>query len=132
VHRHRYHGVLAPNATLRPQVVGFGRPERRAEAPEPDDEAAAPRLLPEPGPAPASPERIRWAVLLARIYEVLPPPVPGAWRPDEDPRVPPAARLVQPPRVSDFPPALTPFGALQENHRLRGFGSAPRDSMSSE
>ena len=68
VHRHRYHGVLAPNATLRPQVVAIGRIERRAEAPEPDDEAASPRLLPEPGPAPASPVRIRWAVLLARIY----------------------------------------------------------------
>jgi hypothetical protein len=26
VHRHRYHGVLAPNATLRPQVVAIGRP----------------------------------------------------------------------------------------------------------
>ena len=68
VHRHRYHGVLAPNATLRPQVVAIGRIERRAEAPEPDDEAASPRLLPEAGPAPASPVRIRWAVLLARIY----------------------------------------------------------------
>jgi hypothetical protein len=26
VHRHRYHGVLAPNARLRPYVVAFGRP----------------------------------------------------------------------------------------------------------
>ena len=27
VHRHRYHGVLAPNARLRPHAVAFGRPE---------------------------------------------------------------------------------------------------------
>ena len=72
VHRHRYHGVLAPNATSRAQVVAIGRPERRAEAPEPDDDATSPGLTPEPGRVPASPVRIRWAVLLARIYEVLP------------------------------------------------------------
>jgi hypothetical protein len=72
VHRHRYHGVLAPNATLRSHVVAIGRPERPAEDPEPDGDAASPGQPPEPGPAPASPARIRWAVLLARIYQVLP------------------------------------------------------------
>jgi hypothetical protein len=72
VHRHRYHGVLAPNATLRAQVVTIGRPELRAEGPRPDAEVGSPGLPPEPGLAPASPARIRWAVLLARIYEVLP------------------------------------------------------------
>ena len=72
VHRHRYHGVLAPNATSRAQVVAIGRPERRTEAPETDDDATSPGLTPEPGRVPASPVRIRWAVLLARIYEVLP------------------------------------------------------------
>ncbi|MEQ1857980.1 MAG: transposase, partial [Longimicrobiales bacterium] len=72
VHRHRYHGVLAPNAKLRPRVVAIGRPELRAEGTEPGSEVISPGLLPEPGPAPASPARIRWAVLLARIYEVLP------------------------------------------------------------
>jgi Putative transposase/Transposase zinc-binding domain len=72
VHRHRYHGVLAPNAKLRAQVVAIGRPELRAEAPKPDAEVVSPGPPSEPGPAPASPARIRWAVLLARIYEVLP------------------------------------------------------------
>ena len=72
VHRHRYHGVLAPHAQLRPRVVAIGRPERRPEAPELDGDADSPGLPPEPGPAPASPARIRWAVLLARIYWVLP------------------------------------------------------------
>jgi hypothetical protein len=29
-------------------------------------------MSPEPTPQPASPARIRWAILLARIYDVLP------------------------------------------------------------
>ncbi|NIV26487.1 MAG: hypothetical protein GWN45_03780 [Gammaproteobacteria bacterium] len=101
VHRHRYHGVLAPNARLRPHVVALGRPAPE----EPIPETAATSLGPPPdsAPAPASPGRaerprsrpakrgtrsgretiedrpkrgdrrsIRWAVLLARIYDVLP------------------------------------------------------------
>lgn len=72
VHRHRYHGVLAPNATLRPRVVAIGRSERPSEA---DAPATLPASAAEPTdslrPA-APPARIRWAVLLARIYEVLP------------------------------------------------------------
>ncbi len=72
VHRHRYHGVLAPNARLRPYVVAFGRSECLSQ--EPTTEAAAALLgsPPDSAPAPASPARIRWAVLLARIYDVLP------------------------------------------------------------
>ena len=103
VHRHRYHGVLAPNARLRPHVVALGRPE--APTPEGDFTAAAPAraTAAEPAPERASPARaerpqgrfreadhavyprddrgsprrgdrrsIRWAVLLARIYDVLP------------------------------------------------------------
>ncbi len=73
VHRHRYHGVLAPNATLRAAVVANGRPE----AESPDDEPAAPvsaqaRSCDDAPSRPANPARIRWAVLLARIYGVLP------------------------------------------------------------
>ena len=45
VHRHRYHGVLAPNARLRPRVVVFGRPERVAEAPVPEGDATSPAPL---------------------------------------------------------------------------------------
>jgi hypothetical protein len=73
MHRHRYHGVLAPNARARSAVVAIGRP--RAEPPPPVDPAPAQPLTapPDPEPArPSSPARIRWAVLLARIYEVLP------------------------------------------------------------
>jgi hypothetical protein len=72
VHRHRYHGVLAPNARLRPHVVAFGRAEHVSEAPPTDVDAASPGVSFEPAPEPASPARIRWAVLLERIYDVLP------------------------------------------------------------
>jgi hypothetical protein len=68
VHRHRYHGVLAPNARLRPHVVALGRPE----APTAEGDSTAPAIASEPAPERASPARIRWAVLLARIYDVLP------------------------------------------------------------
>jgi hypothetical protein len=65
LHRHRYHGVLAPNAPLRTAVT------------------ALVQAAPAPGPSPAeltaaeegawrSPARYLWAVLLARLYESMP------------------------------------------------------------
>ena len=73
MHRHRYHGVLAPNAKLRSAVVAIGRPGVRV--PELELASPVPVLQPsgndEPS-RPANPARIRWAVLLARIYGVLP------------------------------------------------------------
>jgi hypothetical protein len=80
VHRHRYHGVLAPNARLRPHVVAFGRPELVSEEPVAEGDVASPSPAAEPAPAPASPARIRWAVLLARIYDVLPLLCPAGHR----------------------------------------------------
>ena len=68
VHRHRYHGVLAPNASLRPRVVALSR----ADAPRPEGDSTAPAIAAEPTHGRASPSRVRWAVLLARIYDVLP------------------------------------------------------------
>jgi len=62
VHRHRYFGVLAPNAPLRAAVTAL--------AP-----AAAPTPLPDPPaaePAHRRAARYAWALLLARIYEVFP------------------------------------------------------------
>ena len=61
VHRHRYHGVLAPNAPLRAQVTARARP------PNPQLPAAPPAQQPRRSPA-----HYLWALLLARIYEVLP------------------------------------------------------------
>jgi len=82
IHRHRYHGVFAPNAPLRPLVTA------RAQ----EDNALAPQLPGPPLPLPAAstasppkseppaaqppdtvpPRPSRWAALLARIYEVFP------------------------------------------------------------
>ena len=75
IHRHRYHGVLAPHARLRSAVTLIGRPE-----PESGEHVAAvgvpassPPPDPEPGPSPSGASaRMRWAQLIARIYEVLP------------------------------------------------------------
>jgi hypothetical protein len=62
LHRHRYHGVLAPNSPQRAQVSALAR----QSAPSMPNAADA-------SPAPArSPARYLWAVLLARIYEILP------------------------------------------------------------
>ena len=49
-----------------------GRPELVPEAPAAEGDVASPSLSSQPAPAPASPARIRRAVLLARIYDVLP------------------------------------------------------------
>ena len=72
IHRHRYHGLLGPNARLRSAVVALGRPVVENDAPGPPHrtEGRAGGAGVEPRPSPAS--RIPWARLLARIYEVLP------------------------------------------------------------
>ena len=88
IHRHRYHGVLAPNARLRSTVVSIGRPgpdeiavdAESCPAPDPPSHPVAPprpscptapstTLAPTP---PSRSTRMGWAQLLARIYEVLP------------------------------------------------------------
>jgi hypothetical protein len=77
IHRQRYHGVLAPNARLRALVVAIGReevPSERATEPSPTND---PSDVSGPPPPPAAPDptrlasaaRIRWAQLLARIYD---------------------------------------------------------------
>jgi hypothetical protein len=78
MHRHRYHGVLAPHAKLRAAVVAIGRPDVEASPPE----ATSPILvhddsLDDRPPRPANSARIRWAVFLARLYGVLPFLCPG-------------------------------------------------------
>lgn len=66
VHRHRYHGVLAPNARLRARVVALGRTE--GEGDESSDRPTS-RMPETPRNAAA---RSHWARLLARIHEVFP------------------------------------------------------------
>ena len=68
IHRHRYHGVLAPNAKLRYQVIAFGREQGGIE------ESTSGQLgrLSVAGSSPGRRTSSRWATLIARIYEVLP------------------------------------------------------------
>jgi hypothetical protein len=91
IHRHLY----APHARLRAHAVAIGRGDARPE--DAADEAAAtslagpatlsPAALPPAPSAPPVPERppsaapLRWAQLLARILEVLPPLCPACGRP---------------------------------------------------
>ncbi|HUG40875.1 MAG TPA: transposase, partial [Longimicrobiales bacterium] len=96
VHRHRYDGVLAPNARLRSRVVALARAHTAALAIEecasdlngPTTEETAGTVgttAAATGPpdwaAPADPARSaarsRWACLIARIYEVSPLRCPG-------------------------------------------------------
>jgi hypothetical protein len=120
VHRHRYHGVLAPNARLRPHVVALGRPE----APTAGGDSTAPAIAAEPAPERASPARIRWAVLLARIYDVLPLLCPAC---GADMRI--LAFLTDPPVVSAIllhldlphkPPPLSPARGPPQSDLLTG------------
>lgn len=65
VHRHRYFGVLAPNSPLRAAVTALAPvavPTPPAHPPEPSATEPAHRRA----------ARYAWAMLLARIYEVLP------------------------------------------------------------
>ena len=64
-HRHRYYGVLAPDAPLRAAVTALAPVAvPTPPAPPPDPPTAE--------PAPARAARYAWALLLARIYEVFP------------------------------------------------------------
>ena len=89
VHRHRYAGVLAPNSSLRSLVVASAGPpavlaERLAEAAQKMDiennngqeqksDATLEPHVRDPEPAfPSRASRLAWAMLIARIYEVLP------------------------------------------------------------
>ncbi len=63
LHRHRYHGVLAPSGPLRLAATAYGRDAELCHAPPPPI-AAAPNCR--------SPARYQWALLLARLFETLP------------------------------------------------------------
>jgi len=82
IHRHRYHGVFAPNAALRPLVTERAHQDNALAAQQP-----APTLPVSTSPTAPAPQAegakrhtpdttpfrpSRWAALLARIYEVFP------------------------------------------------------------
>jgi len=80
IHRHRYHGVFAPNAPLRPLVTARVKEENAAAQNLVGNQAIQPQpgspAQPDPpgtgSSAPAASHPSRWAALLARIYEVFP------------------------------------------------------------
>ena len=73
VHRHRYHGVLAPNARLRPHVVALERVGLDVETADVSDQEPAAHVHDDPATTLiGAAARSRWAQLLARIYEVFP------------------------------------------------------------
>ena len=67
-HRHRYVGVLAPNAPLRAVVTALAQPE----AAEPLAIPAAQTAAPDDEPLHRKAARLAWAMLIARIYEIFP------------------------------------------------------------
>jgi hypothetical protein len=75
VHRHRYHGVQAPNARLRARVVALGRDdatESEGGSPEGPGTEEAADGHDDPAVSLTAAARSRWAQVLARIYEVFP------------------------------------------------------------
>jgi hypothetical protein len=68
-HRHRYHGVLAPNAPLREAVIAFGR--ELAEATDSPSEVSSPP--PTPAFNARSPARYLWVMLPAAAVRVAAP-----------------------------------------------------------
>jgi hypothetical protein len=82
IHRHRYHGVFAPNAPLRPLVTARAQEDNALAAQLPDPDPELPLRSPASPPGPekpprqpsdaATPRSSPWAALLARIYEVFP------------------------------------------------------------
>ncbi|MCH7564579.1 MAG: transposase, partial [Gemmatimonadetes bacterium] len=82
IHRHRYHGVLAPNAKLRYQVIALGREQGGVEeSPSgPSGQLDTQSVAGSSGGAPSRRTSSRWAALIARIYDVLPLVCPGTAR----------------------------------------------------
>jgi len=67
-HRHRYHGVLAPNSPLRAAATAYGHDP--VDAPGACDEVASPSAA--SARSARSPARYLWAMLLARLFESQP------------------------------------------------------------
>ena len=91
LHRHRYHGVFAPNAPLRSLVTERARRDNALAAQTFSPHPTLPERPPAPPPQPeeadlqtpdTTPSRpSRWAALLARIYEVFPLVCPSCQTP---------------------------------------------------
>ncbi len=74
-HRHRYYGALAPNSPLRAAVTALAQPAGEGIVPAADstlNTAVAPPAATADESLHRKAARYAWALLLARIYEVLP------------------------------------------------------------
>ncbi len=71
IHRHRYHGVLAPNANLRFQVIALGREQSDVEESPPAQLDTQSVAGSSDRAAPGRRTSSRWAALIARIFDVL-------------------------------------------------------------
>jgi len=148
IHRHRYHGVFAPNAPLRPLVTARAQ-EDNALAAQVSDLDGLPPAAPEvPSPQPgranrkapdSTPSRpSRWAALLARIYEVFPLICPSCQTPltfiaflaDPEPIAQILAHIGEPTSAPPLHPArgppqtefsLGPNGAIQDEAAQESF-----------
>lgn len=108
-HRHHYHGILAPHSPLRPKITNNSLPIRSPNENNPVQNEDLPFLLPEPiekkeplnsqllssqsdiTPTPPTQEPVkkavskaslyRWAMLMARIFEVFPLSCPKCTHP---------------------------------------------------
>ena len=76
VHRHRYYGVLAPNARLRPAVTALACQQAAADQTVPSSPISETQGVTSspssPEEKPRRPSVYLWAMLLARIYEAFP------------------------------------------------------------
>ncbi len=72
VHRHRYHGVFAPNAMWRKEATRYGREDAAEAASDSERDGGTGALVPACGHGSDRGPRRRWARLLARIYKVHP------------------------------------------------------------
>ena len=72
IHRHRYHGMLAPNARPRCQVIAHGREQGGVEESTSGQLDAQSAAGSSDRATPGRRTSSRWAALIARIYDVLP------------------------------------------------------------
>jgi hypothetical protein len=144
IHRHRYHGVFAPNAPLRPLVTAQALVDNALAPQLPATDlplALTPKASP-PGPqvpqvsdtAPSRPSK--WASRLARIYEVFPLVCPSCQTPltfiafltDPEPIAQILAHIGEP----CSPPLLHPARGPPQTELAMGIGRGEQDEAAQE
>jgi hypothetical protein len=115
VHRHRYHGVFAPNAKWRREATRVGREDVEDAGLDAPDGATALSCdhATDRGP------RRRWAQLLARVYEVHPLRCPAGHRP-----------ILRHLRIPEHPPPISPARGPPQTELLAVDPPSPWDEES--